>query len=158
MSTWNPKPRGKLTWPKSLYLWCHYFGCILTLWHHQAPFGANLICLLFLKCPTFFNQLCPWPSYFFDSNEKKEDFRETVITYLEDGIYDEAVCDCDNCSQGLEHQGQTPILQNRDSVYFYELDGMQNSWHYYLNIILKFNYLMAKIDLVKILSLSFWVG
>ena len=42
-------------WPgsNSSYLWCHHPGYLLTLWRHLGTFGANLVCLLFLECPSF---------------------------------------------------------------------------------------------------------
>ena len=47
----------------------------LTLWCHQDPFGANLVCLLFCKCPTFIYQLWSQP----DQHPTKETLKRGNI-------------------------------------------------------------------------------
>ena len=59
VSTWEPQTMKRINWPgsKNSYLRCYHPGYVLTLECHQDTFRANLVTLLFLKCPTFVYQL-----------------------------------------------------------------------------------------------------
>ena len=58
----------------------------------------------------------------------KDDHQATVIAYSEDGMYDEVECDCNDCSEGLEHQDSSAQPYTRDSAYLYELEMPHQPW------------------------------
>jgi len=57
----------------------------------------------------------------------KESHHAVTINYSEDGLYEEATCDCKDCSDRLGHQDHTLKQYERDSVYLYELDDFHKS-------------------------------